>query len=140
MNLSLHKSGMHLTKILLATALLLVSGSLALYSPFKAVSATNAGTYGTGPVTDISGALSIAQPPIITNVGDNVYVSYPQATPKEGVQMYFQEVTDNGTTVVPKVLISSGLDNNSNVFQRIAAVGSYVYITWQYDTTFGESI
>jgi hypothetical protein len=129
---------MRISGVILITALFLVSGSLALF-PFKSVAASNV-PFGSSASVVISGAKSIAQPPIITNAGDDVYVSYAQATPKAGVQIYFQKITDNGTIVGPKVLISSGADNMTNNFQRIAASGSDVYLTWQYNTVFGESI
>ena len=132
--------------ILVVGALFLLLASLSTFSYQSFASSANTSnsasiaTFGSIPSVDTSGAKSIAKPPIITNVGDNVYLSYAQSTPKKGIQIYFQKITNNGATVGSKTLISSGADTNTNEFQRIAATGSFVYITWQYNTVSGESI
>ena len=64
----------------------------------------------------------------------------PSLLQKKEIQVYFQKITNNGANVGAKVLISSGADTRTNDFQRIAATGTDVYITWQYNTASGESI
>ena len=106
-----------------------------LLAPSYAANASSSTTFGSSASIDISAAKSIAKPPAVANSGDDVYVTYAQATPKEGTQMYFQVITNSGTTIGTKTLISSGIGTEVNDFQRIAAVGSYVYVTWQYVTS-----
>ena len=88
--------------------------------------------FGTTAAVNLSGA-KISYPPSIASSGSNVFVAWPQAASGAGIQMYSETISNDGSTLGTITEISSGT-NNTNNFQRNAAVGNYVYVTWQYVT------
>src|SRR5579872_806813 len=81
---------------------------------------------------NISGA-KISYAPSIASSGSTVYVAYPQAA-SPGIQLYSDTIANDGTTLGTPTMLSSG-SNNTNNFPRNAAVGNFVYVTWQYVTS-----
>ena len=98
---------------------------------FLAAFATS--SFGTTASINISGSRN-SQTPSVVNSGSDVFVAWPQAVSGEGYQMYSDTISNNGSTLGTPTLISSGT-NNTNNYQRNIAVGSYVYVTWQYVTS-----
>ena len=87
------------------------------------------------PVNLGSAITGAAQNPNIAASGSCVYVSYPQATAGHGTQVYVRSSSNNGLTFGAAVDVSQNMVGKHN-FQRIWAIGTYAYMTWE-DTLSG---
>jgi hypothetical protein len=113
----------------------LLSGTVAIFLLLGAnsfIAAFAANSFGTTASVNISAA-KISYAPSIASSGSTVYVAWPQAVAGAGIQMFSETISNDGSTPGTKTKISSGTNKTKN-YQRNAAVGNYVYVTWQYVT------